>query len=526
MTQILSTESLQSFAESLSSREYLEIEREFARQSPAHLAVITSGGQWEPARHLVFLNEKLKQVAEGDINRLIVTFPPRHGKSTISSINLPAWYLGKYPDKNVILVSYADEFAAEFGRKTRDLLDEHGERLFNLKIRQDSKSADRWGIAGRQGGMKTVGIGGGLLGRGADLAILDDVQQQDDAFSETTREKNWQWFIGTLLTRINAGGRIVVIMQRWHEADLVGKILERAKETGEHWEIFNVPAIAGENDAIGRKPGEALWPERFPISYLEQQKKNQGRFLFGSVYQQTPVPDGGGLFLRGWFRYYERIGDLVRLEGANRKRSFDLRHCRIVVCVDLAFSLKTEADWTVLICCAVTPDADLVVLDIHRERMTGDQLGPAIRNMMNKHNASYCGIEDVAAQTLVVQEMRRQGLVVRALKAQMDKISRSLPLQIKMESEQVYFPKQHPVLEALEHELLTFPKGAHDDLTDTLAFQALEAQRFGPAAIPPEEREKLDRERLDIEWADKARRDQEALSDWDHERWWIDSNWN
>lgn len=453
---------------------------------------------------------------------------PTHN-STLTSLYFPAWFLGTHPDKNVILVSYADEFAAEWGRKVRDTIDEHGNRLYGVKIRQDSKSADRWQIAVHGGGMKTVGIGGGLLGRGADLAILDDAQQQEDAFSETIREKAWQWFTGTMLTRLNAGGRIVVIMQRWHELDLVGRILERAKETGEHWEIFNVPAIAtdGENDPIGRKVGEALWPERFGLDFLDTQRKTQGSFLFSAVYQQTPSPEGGGYFQRSWFRYYDRVGEgldsYLRLKDGKteQSRTFQLRHCRRVVTVDLAFSLKTENDFSVLICCAITPDCDMIVLDVHRERMTGDQLAPAIKAMMDKWDCQYCGIEDVQAQTLIVQAMRRAGFPVRALKANMDKVTRSVPCQIRMEAGQVWFPKSHPELENLEHELLTFPKGAHDDLVDCLAYQAVEVQRLGGAALSQEERDRIERERNAMEWREKVDRQKAAHENFDLERWWV-----
>ena len=510
-------------------RERASIEKIAAKSSPAHLAMIATNGEWEPARHLLFLNQKLQEVATGDVKRLIITFPPRHGKSTITSLYFPAFFLGTNPSKSVILVSYADEFAAEWGRKVRDTIDEHGQRLYGIKIRQDSKSADRWQIAQHGGGMKTVGIGGGLLGRGADLAVLDDVQQQEDAFSETIREKAWAWFTGTMLTRLNAGGRIVVIMQRWHELDLVGKILDRAKETGEHWDVFNVPAICTDEktDPIGRKVGEALWPERFPIEFLENQRKTQGSFLFSSVYQQTPSPEGGGYFRRSWFEYYDRIGDgldsHLRLtsKGTGHSRTFQLKHCRRVVCVDLAFSLKTENDYSCLICCAITPDCDLVVLDIHRERMTGDQLGPAIKQMMAKYQCQYCGIEDVQAQTLIVQAMRREGLPVRALKANMDKVTRSVPCQIRMEAGQVWFPKSHPEIENLEHELLTFPKGAHDDTVDCLCYQAIEIQRLGGSAISDEERARLEAADADRIWAEKLERQKQAHADFDRDSWYL-----
>jgi predicted phage terminase large subunit-like protein len=433
----------------------------------------------------------------------------------MTSMYFPAWYLGRNPDKKVILAAYEAEFAAEWGRKVRDLIEEDGEKFFGVKIRQDSKAADRWALKDHSGGMQTVGMGGALLGKGAHLLILDDIQKQEDAFSETLREKAWNWYIGTAYTRLEPGGAIIVVMQRWHEADMVGKILDRAKETGEEWVVYNLPALAEDNDPMGRKRGEALWPEHYNEEYLLRIKATQ-KHLFSAVYQQRPSPEGGGFFQRSWFKYYKRHDEFVKLDD----RTFLLKHCRIFLTVDLAFSVKSSADYTCVAAWAVTPDNDLVFLDVHREQMTGDKLVPSIRSMSNKYNADYCGIEDVQAQTLVVQTARKAGLTVRALKANMDKITRSIPAQIRMQAGQIWFPENHQELDNLETELMTFPNGAHDDLVDVLSYAALEVQRFGPAAIPPEERARLDKENAERELREKRDRDLKAQSDFDDPRWW------
>lgn len=439
--------------------------------------------------------------------------------STMTSMYFPAWYLGRNPDKKVILASYEAEFASEWGRKVRDLIEEDGEKYFGVKIRQDSKAADRWMLKGHSGGMQTVGMGGALLGKGAHLLVLDDVQKQEDAFSETLREKAWNWYVGTAYTRLEPGGSIVVVMQRWHEADMVGKILDRAKETGEEWVVYNLPALAEDNDPMGRKRGEALWPEHFNEEYLLRVKATQ-KHLFNSVYQQRPSPEGGGLFRRSDFKYYDRHENYIRLET----RSFSLDHCRIFLAVDLAFSTRTSADYTCIGAWAVTPDSDLILLDMHREQMTGDKLVPSIRAMMDKHKASYCGIEDVAAQNLVIKAARKQGLTIQSLKTgNVDKIARSVDAQIRMEAGQIWFPKHHPELDNLETELMTFPNGAHDDTVDVLAYASLEVQKRGPAAIPPEERERMERERLERAWLEKIEKDRAAQQDWQDPRWWPDS---
>lgn len=268
--------------------------------------------------------------------------------------------------------------------------------------------------------------------------------------------------------------------------------------------------------------GPALWPERFSEKQIRRIETTLGSYYFSALYQGRPSPEGGGLFKKSWFKYWRDGGEFFILDGRTVRKAY----CRFFGTVDLAFSVKTSADWTWISAWAVTPDCDLILIDMHRERMTGDQLVPSIRNMVDRHNLEYTGIEDVQAQTLVVQTARRNGLTVRALKANMDKITRSIPVQIRMEAGQVYFPLSHPHLDALETELLTFPQGATDDGVDNLAYAGLEVQRLGGAVIPAEERERMERERLDREWQAKVARNQEALSNWDNDHWYNDANWN
>lgn len=451
---------------------------------------------------------------------------PTHN-SEFTSKYFPAYFLGKFPSKRVLFASYEANFASSWGRKVRDLLDTDGERLFGVRIRQDTKAADRWEIAGRGGGMQTTGVGGALTGKGGDLLICDDpVKNSEEANSELVKESLWAWYQTTFYTRGEPNGSIILIQTRWCEDDLAGRVLERAKETGEQWTVINFPAIAEENDILGRSVGDPLWPERYDRQKLEQIKATLTSYQWSALYQQRPAPEGGGHFQRSWFEYYEKIGEgnHIKLAGNNgNSRVFDLSYCRKFLTVDLAFSMKTESDFTVIAVWAVTPDSDLILIDLHRERMTGDKLAPSIKNMMLKYQCDYAGIEDVQAQTLVVQTMRKQGLAVRALKANMDKITRSIPAQIRMESGQVWFPRNMVNLDVLEHELLTFPKGAHDDTVDVLAYAALEVQRLGGAILSEAERERLAKQQSEREWQEKLDRQKRAQADWELERWWLDS---
>jgi hypothetical protein len=291
-----------------------------ARSSPAGFAWYASDGQWILAPHLKLLSQKIVGVATGQIPRLIVTMPPRHGKSELISKYTPAWFLGAFPDKKVMLASYADTFAAQWGRKSRDLLEEFGPKVFGVSINQESKSGAHWEVGRRKDGKKaegvmvTAGVGGGLTGKGAHLLIIDDpVKNSEEAQSETTRQAHHDWWKSTARTRLQKGAGVILVMTRWHEDDLAGRLIADELEGGDQWEVLNLPAICEvENDLIGRSAGEPLWPEMFDLESLEQTKRAMGNYWFSSMYQQRPAPADGMLFKRQNFRYYEKLeGNLV-----------------------------------------------------------------------------------------------------------------------------------------------------------------------------------------------------------------------
>ncbi len=194
----------------------------------------------------------------------MVCMPPRHGKSEFISKYFPAWFLGTFPDKRIILTSYESEYAASWGRKARNLLEEHGRELFGVRIAGDSSAADRWDIAGRDGGMNTAGAGAAITGKGANVAIIDDpVKNDTDAMSETKRAAVWEWYRATLRTRLEGDPRaIILVMTRWHEDDLAGRLLkaQAAATSGpcKRWDVLELPALAEPGDPLGRPPGAPL----------------------------------------------------------------------------------------------------------------------------------------------------------------------------------------------------------------------------------------------------------------------------
>jgi predicted phage terminase large subunit-like protein len=285
-------ESWASWLRTASDAELAQMERDLPLVSPGTFAQLTSQGKWQPARHLVYLDrailDAIDQAAAGQLDGLVVSMPPQHGKSELCSKYLPAWYLGIYPDRRVILTSYEADFASTWGRKARDVLERHG-GIFGVRVSKRSGAVHRWDLDGHDGGMTTAGVGGPITGRGAHLLIIDDpIKNDEEARSATCRQKQWDWWQSVASTRLRPGGLVVVIQTRWHRDDLTGRILLHAIENGQRWRQIKFPAIAEDKDELGRQPGEALWPEMYPAEKLEMVKASRTNYYWAAMYQQNP----------------------------------------------------------------------------------------------------------------------------------------------------------------------------------------------------------------------------------------------
>lgn len=496
--------------------ELRELRQILARQTPAGFAMEASAGRWVMPPHLALLNEKLVDAAAGRVKRLIISMPPRHGKSMLVSQYFPAWFLGRFPDKRVILTSYEADFAEQWGRKVRDALESAGPRLFGITVRRDSSAASRWDIAGRLGGMQTAGVGGPLTGKGADLLVVDDpLKNSEEANSATIREKHKDWWRSTAYTRIEPSGTAIVMATRWHEDDLSGWLISESKAGSEPWEVLNLPALAEENDPLGRQPGEALWPERYNAAHLEQTRRTVGSYWFSAMFQGSPQPAEGNKFKRPWFRYWKADDDLYRLMDAagNVLRSVRARDCRRFGTVDLAVSLKTSADYTVIAAWAVSPESDLILLDLLHERMEEPDIIKQARGMYERHGLDYLAVEANGTQLGIVQTMRRvESMAIRGIVNSTDKVSRASTAIVRCEAGQIYFPQAASWLGAYENELLSFPKGAHDDQVDVTSLAANDVFAYGGAPEPEEAREARER-------AEAAKREAEWRSP-DNPAWW------
>lgn len=259
--------------------------------SPACFAAAVSEGNWRLARHLHFIDRAVVETLRGSgPSILIVEAPPRHGKSELISKYLPAWFLGAFPGKRVMLAAYGAGFARSWGRRAREVLEEFGPSLFGVKVRRSLRAAAEWGLEGFEGGMLTAGIGGPLTGRGADLLIIDDpVKNSQQAKSARIRNSHWDWWQSTASTRIEPGGCAILIATRWNEDDLSGRLI-REFDQGNGLAVRRVrlPALAEEGDPLGRLPGDALWPERWPKEHLEEKRRAISREWWLALFQQQP----------------------------------------------------------------------------------------------------------------------------------------------------------------------------------------------------------------------------------------------
>lgn len=401
----------------------------------------------------------------------------------------PAWHIGTNPDDRIILASYEASFASEWGRKARELITEHGKEYFGVRVRENVAAREHWEVdkayrvgeavewRPAEGGMHTAGIGGGLTGRGGDIVIIDDpIKNAQEAFSATIRENVWDWFDSTLMTRLEPNAAVIVIMTRWHEDDLAGRLIERSEAGGEHWDVYNLPALAEENDPMGREPGAALWPERYDEKRLEEIKADRGEYWFSAMYQQRPIPVGKALFSRVNTRRYTYENNAYWLHQPDGSRLPVLpQSLTKFATVDLAASLKETADFTVISTWGMTPQRDMLLLDSVRVRLEGPDQTPLMRDVWLTQRPAAFYIEATGYQLSMVQTAIRAGLPIFPIHPDRDKLARALTAAARFASGNYYFPVAAPWLAECEKELYSFPAGEHDDFVDTVSYSALVA---------------------------------------------------
>ncbi len=438
------------------------------KSSPASFAYLASGADFEIPPHIQLIDKALIELVSQGSKILVINMPPRHGKSEFISKYFPAWLLCNFPDKRVILTSYEAHFAQTFGKKVRDIVDEYGS-LNDIYLDPASNSVQHFSIENHGGSMSCIGSGGAITGRGADIVIIDDPVKNDaEANSETIREGLKEWFKSTVYTRLEPGGSIILIMTRWHQDDLCGYILNEfgAQDNFIH---IDLPALAEENDLLNRNIGEPLWERRFDAQKLKEIENSIGKYWFSALYQQQPAPLGGGIFKKSDFKYYTEKEDSYILQSSIEK-IIPKKSLRIFVTVDLAASTKDSADYSVLLTFGITENKEILILDVLRNKFETFNHLKIIEDVYYKWKPVLIGIETVQYQISLFNEVQRLGISVKSIRPISDKISRALPMQAKLNSGIVYFPKYASWLSEFETELLSFPIGKNDDQADCFAY--------------------------------------------------------
>lgn len=492
------------------------------------LKQVSPGMTWD-WKHQVYIYKRLRKVFDGDLKRLMIFLPPRHGKSETVTVRFAAYCLKKRPETNIILGCYNQRLANRFSRKIRKvLMDDHAlavgpdagdddaetlgrsdagtygrhdktiggtncvtakipaSRYHNIAVSTNDspfpfintkpKNTESEWETTMGGGLRAVGVGAGVTGFGANLIIVDDpIRSRADAESETMRDKVYEWFNDDLYTRLEKDGSIVLIQTRWHQDDLAGRLLrDAAEEGGEQWEVINLPALAeppasaGDTDPLGRAPGVALCPERMDAAALGRIRRRLGSYSYAALYQQRPAPAEGGLFKRKWFE-----GKI--LNHAPPK----LRWKRGI---DTGITTGDSSDYTASFRVATDAANNLYIDGGFRRRVEYPELRRYILGRIAAEPDTEIGIELAGNGAAVYQDLLRDrqmlGRKIRGIRPKGDKVSRALGWLAMAEAGNVYLirgPWNHDFLD----EAAAFPVGTHDDQIDAISLAVELLQKRG-----------------------------------------------
>lgn len=442
------------------------------KDTPAKLAQAL----WSDRRHtpaLELLDQKLVSIMLGQITRLIVSIGPQEGKSESISHYFPLWMLKTRPDWRIGIISYGQSIAERWGRVIRADIETHNGRHGNtdlgLSISRDHGAAGDWSLAEYSGGVYCTGIGGSLTGRKVDLLIIDDpFKDRIEASSETMRDKVWDWWQSVAIPRLAPGAPVVVVATRWHEDDLIGRLVVDAPDL---WTVLNIPAEAEENDPLGRQPGEFLQSARNrTVEQWVEIKRAVGSTVWNALYQGRPSPDEGTIWQRPWWRFYSERPFTVRQDGTCIATNMD----QVVASWDMAFKDAKGSDFVVgTVWGRRGPEAYL--LDMVRDRLDFTATAAAVERLAFKWpQATATYIEDKANGPAVISHLRTRMSGLIAEGANDSKMARASAVAPFIEAGNVWLPQANlaPWVLNFVDEAAAFPNGAHDDMVDS-ASQAL-----------------------------------------------------
>ena len=421
-------------------------------------------------RHHALMAKKFEEIASGKLKRLIINMPPRHTKSEFASYLLPSWFLGKFPNKKVIQTSNTGDLAVNFGRKVRNLVSgEQYAKIFpDVALRQDSKSAGRW-ATNKNGEYFAIGVGGTVTGKGADLLIIDDPHSEQEAAlaagNPAVFDSVYEWYTSGPRQRLQPGGAIVIVMTRWSERDLTGRVLKDAgkRDALDEWEVIELPAIM--------PSGKPLWPEFWSAKELEDLREELPPSKWNAQYQQAPTGEEGAIVKREWWKVWEKD---------------DPPTCQFIIqSWDTAFTKNERSDYSACTTWGVfhlnedERNVNIIMLDAFQKRMEFPELKDKAMDLYKYWEPDACIIEAKAAGAPLVFELRQLGIPVSEYTPVRgnDKFVRLNSVADLFRSGKVWAPDTRWANEVMD-QMAAFPNAEHDDLVDS-SVQALIRFRQG-----------------------------------------------
>ena len=413
---------------------------------------------WVAAKHLLYISQQIAlAIAKGN-GRIIISVPPRHGKSELITKYTSIWALEHFPHWNTILCTYGAELSKDFGREVRDII-QGNEDLLSVRIRQDTSAANRWKTE-KGGGMAAVGVGGAITGRGANILLIDDyIKELKEALNKKHKDEQWDWFKTVARTRVEPGGTVIIIATRWAPDDLIGRIVANDK-VRQRWQYFKIPALALEDDFLGRKPGEALFPERYSREALLELKEDLGSFYFNALFQQEPKADENALTNPLWLKIIDYIPNM---EAAQKARIWDLA------------ATDGGGDYTVGLHMAHLKALNhTYITDVKRKRVSPEGVYHLMRSTAMDDGLDttiYVEQEPGSSGKMSVDYIKNQLLPefnVIEVPSSDGKLVRAQPFLAAAEAGRVSLVQGH-WNEAFITEFGAFPNGEHDDQMDPAA---------------------------------------------------------
>jgi predicted phage terminase large subunit-like protein len=437
-------------------------------------------------KHHRMLADMLMDIEGGNKDRICVNIPPRHGKSQLVSIMFPAWFLGRNPNKKVMMVSHTTDLAVDFGRKVRNLISSDAYRAIfpTVRLAQDSKSAGRWNT-NSGGEYYACGIGSALAGRGADLLLVDDPHSEQDVINGNFEvfEKAYEWFTFGARTRLMPGGRVAIIQTRWHMDDLTGRVTRDMvnNDLSDQYEVVEFPAILEiESKKSGKVVHKPLWPEFFDMKALERTKASMPVFQWNAQYQQQPTAEEAAVVKREWWQEWTSENPPV---------------CEyIIMSLDAAAEKHNRADFTALTTWGVFLNEEenayhIILLNSIKERLEFPELKAlAMQEYADWEPDSFI-VEKKSSGAALYQEMRRTGLPVQEYtphRGSGDKMARLNSVADIIASGMVWVPQTRWAEEVIE-EIAGFPFMSHDDLVDSTVMALMRFRQGGFIRLPTDE---------------------------------------